>query len=51
MSRRPMFLLPVVLAAIALPASPALAGEGDDDDGAASARLSAAQGCVSGTTS
>jgi hypothetical protein len=44
--KRPLLLLPAVLAAIALPASPALAGEGDDDDG--TAKLRASQGCVSG---
>jgi hypothetical protein len=44
MSRRSL-LLPAVLAAIALPVAPALAGE-DDDSGAASLR--ATQGCVSG---
>ena len=45
MSRRPLFLLPAVLAAIALPVAPALAGEEDDST---SATLHAAQGCVSG---
>ena len=45
MSRRSLLLLPAVLAAIALPVAPALAGE-DDDSGAASLR--ATQGCVSG---
>jgi hypothetical protein len=46
-SRRPLLLLPTVLAAIALPVSPALAGE-DDDGESASARLHVSQGCVSG---
>ena len=46
MSRRPLFLLPVLVAASALPVAPALAGEnGDDSD---SARLHASQGCVTG---
>jgi hypothetical protein len=45
MSRRPLLLLPAVLAAIALPVAPAFAGE-DDDTG--SATLHAPQGCVSG---
>jgi hypothetical protein len=46
MSRRPLLLLPVLLAATALPVAPALAGEnGDDSD---SARLHASQGCVTG---
>jgi hypothetical protein len=44
--RRPMLFLPAVLAAIALPVAPALAGEDDDDSG--SAALHASQGCVSG---
>jgi hypothetical protein len=44
-SRRPLLLLPAVLAAIALPSAPALAGEDDDSDSAA---LHASQGCVSG---
>ena len=46
MFRRPLLLLPAVLAAIALPVAPALAGEDDDDSGSASLR--ATQGCVSG---
>jgi hypothetical protein len=46
MSRRPLLLLPAVLAAIALPVAPALAGEDDDDS--PSATLHASQGCVSG---
>lgn len=47
MSRRLFPLLPVLLAAVALPVSPALAGEDDDDSG--SARLHASShGCVSG---
>jgi len=45
MSRRPLLLLPAVLAAIALPVAPALAGE---DDESSSATLRATQGCVSG---
>jgi len=45
MSRRPLLLLPAVLAAIALPVAPALAGEEDDST---SATLHASQGCVSG---
>ena len=45
MSRRPLFLLPAVLAAMALPVAPALAGEDDDSD---SATLRASQGCISG---
>jgi hypothetical protein len=51
MSRRLLLLLPALLAAIALPVSPALAGEGDEGSGdgnAASATLHATQGCVSG---
>jgi len=52
MSRRSLFLLPVMLAAIALPVAPALAGEDDDDGGggggSGSATLRAPQGCVSG---
>ena len=47
MFRRPLLLLPAVLAAIALPAAPALAGE-DDDSSSSPATLRAAQGCVSG---
>jgi hypothetical protein len=45
MFRRPLLFLPAVLAAIALPVAPALAGEDDDDS---SASLRAPQGCVSG---
>ena len=50
MFRRPMFLLPAVLVAIAVPTAPALAGEGDGDadDGAASATLHAPSACPSG---
>src|SRR5829696_3062597 len=48
MSRRRLLVLPAVLAAIALPAAPALAGEDDDDS---SASLRAPQGCVSGDRS
>jgi hypothetical protein len=44
---RHLLLLPVVLAAIALPVSPAFAGE-DEDDETGSARLDVSQGCVSG---
>ena len=44
MFRRPLLLLPTVLAAIALPVAPALAGEDDDSP----ATLRATQGCVSG---
>lgn len=44
MFRRSMFLLPAVLAAMALPAASALAGEDDDSD---SATLRTPQGCVS----
>ena len=47
-SRRPLLLLPAVLAAIALPVSPAFAGEDDDAD---SATLRASQGCVTGDRS
>jgi hypothetical protein len=46
MSRRPLLVLPAVLAAITLSATPALAGEDGDDS--ASATLQATQGCVSG---
>ena len=46
MSRRPLLVLPAVLAALAVPAAPALAGEDDDDS--ASASLRAPQGCVTG---
>jgi hypothetical protein len=46
MSRRPLLVLPAVLAAIALPVAPAFAGEDDDDAG--SAKLRAPQGCVTG---
>ena len=48
MPRRSLFLLPALLAALALPMTPALAG-GDDDDGddSASATLHA-KPCVSG---
>jgi len=47
MSVRTLLLLPVVLAALALPVAPAFAGEdGGDDSG--SATLHASQGCVSG---
>jgi len=45
MPRSSLFLLPTLLAAVALPAAPALAGEEDDSP---SARLRATQGCVSG---
>jgi hypothetical protein len=45
MSRRSLLLLPAVVAALAAPVAPALAGEDDDD---ASATLRASQGCVSG---
>jgi hypothetical protein len=51
MSRRLLLLLPALLAAIALPVTPALAGgdDGDEgDSGAASATLRATQGCVTG---
>jgi hypothetical protein len=44
-SRRSL-VLPVVLAALALPVAPALAGEDPDDSG--SAKLHASQGCVLG---
>jgi hypothetical protein len=44
--RRPLLLLPVLAGALALPATPALAGEDDGDSG--SAKLRATQGCVSG---
>jgi hypothetical protein len=44
MSRRPLLVLPAVLAAIAVPVAPAVAGEDDD----ASAKLRAPQGCVAG---
>jgi hypothetical protein len=47
MPRRPLLLLPAVLAAIAMLASPALAGEDDDGGGGGSARLDASHGCVS----
>lgn len=43
MSRRPLLLLPVLLAATALPTATALAGEDDDDP-----TLRVTQGCVSG---
>jgi hypothetical protein len=46
MFRRSLLLLPAVLAALALPVAPALAGEDDDDS--ASASLRAPQGCVTG---
>ena len=46
MFRRPLLVLPVLLGAMALPAAPALAGEEDDDSGAA--KLRASHGCVSG---
>jgi hypothetical protein len=48
MSRRPMLLIPAAVAALALPISPALAGEPDDGD-SGSAKLHASQGCVHGT--
>jgi hypothetical protein len=47
MFRRLPLVLPAVLAAIALPVAPALAGE-DGDGSNASATLHAPQGCVSG---
>jgi hypothetical protein len=47
MLRRLPLLLPAVLAALALPVAPALAGEDDGGD-SASATLRAAQSCVSG---
>jgi hypothetical protein len=46
MSRGPLLVLPAVLAALALPVAPALAGEDDDDS--PSATLRASQGCVAG---
>jgi hypothetical protein len=46
MLRRPIFLLPALLGALALPAGPALAGEDDGDSGDAKLRL--AHDCVSG---
>jgi hypothetical protein len=48
-SRRSLLLLPTLLAAIALPVAPALAGEdpGDGSD-SGSATLDVSQGCVSG---
>jgi hypothetical protein len=46
MSRRSLLVLPAVLAAVALPVAPALAGEDDDDS--PSATLRASQGCVAG---
>ena len=50
MSRRPMFLLPAAIAALALPIAPALAGEPDEGDGGSgSAELHASQGCVHGS--
>jgi hypothetical protein len=50
MPRRTLLLLPAVLAALALPVTPALAGGGDDDDSddSATATLRATQACVSG---
>ena len=45
MSRRSLLLLPTVLAAIALPVAPALAGEDEADD---TATLHTSRGCVSG---
>jgi hypothetical protein len=45
MPRRPVLLLPAVLAALALPVAPALAGEDDDS---ATAQLRVPHGCVSG---
>jgi hypothetical protein len=48
---RPLLLLPAVLAAIALPATPAFAGEEPDNGGGGgtgSAALHESQGCVSG---
>lgn len=44
MSRRSLVLLPAVIAVLAAPVAPALAGEDDDS----SATLSAPQGCVRG---
>jgi hypothetical protein len=47
-SARGLLLLPVLLAAIALPVSPALAGEEEDgEEETGSATLDVAQGCVS----
>jgi hypothetical protein len=46
MSRGSLLVLPAVLAALALPVAPALAGEDDDDS--PSATLRASQGCVAG---
>jgi len=46
MTRRTLLLLPAVLAAIAVPVAPALAGE-DDDSSSATLRTSS-HGCVSG---
>jgi hypothetical protein len=52
MSRRLLYLLPTVLAALALQATPALAGDGDDEGDSSpsigSATLHSTQGCVSG---
>ena len=50
MSRRALFLLPAVLAAMTLQVSPALAGGDDDesDDSAGAATLRSTQGCVAG---
>jgi hypothetical protein len=49
MSRRPMLLLPTMIAALALPIAPALAGEDDGDGGSGTATLHSSQGCVHGS--
>jgi hypothetical protein len=47
--RRTLLFLPAVLAAIALPVAPALAGEDGDSNGSSGpANLRASQGCVAG---
>jgi hypothetical protein len=47
MFRRPLLAVPVLIAAIALPVTPAFAGEEEDGD-TGPAKLRATQGCVSG---
>jgi hypothetical protein len=43
--RRPMFLVPALIAGLALPVAPALAGE-DDDGGSGSGTLDTVRNCV-----
>ena len=46
MFRRPLLLVPALIAGLALPVAPALAGEDDDDGGSGSGTLDQVRNCV-----